>query len=136
MAYGYTDDQILDHVERAGIKWLNDSTREIMRSRQAEYRFQATVQGLARTPYGKEDSRALKDLADMIYRYIDSLTAVIEGDAENKTIGSGEKRPYIPGGPLDKETYDKIAAGTTKVMIGSGESKSWDLFAGADFIKE
>ena len=117
---------------------MDDAYGYILQSRQMDYRFTATIQGLGRTPFGKDDSKALKDLASTIYDFVDSLTDRTLGAPEKirQAVGSGEKRPFVPGGPLDKETYDRIQAGTTKVILGPGESKTWDMFADANFIKE
>lgn len=70
-AYGYTDEQILDHIELYGDKWAFDAFQYIMEDKAVYWQTLMSVMPLARTPSDKKFSKSLQ-------KYTKDLRASIE----------------------------------------------------------
>ena len=71
--YGWTNDEIADHVQLYGISWLDKTVRLIIEDRQSLYSFIASVVPLASTPMSEEAAKAMKEHSNEVYKFIDRI---------------------------------------------------------------
>ena len=74
-AYGYTDEQILDHIEEYGDKWAYDSYKYIMEDQVVYWNTLMSVVPLARTPSDKKFAKSLQKYAKDLRKSIEKMLA-------------------------------------------------------------
>jgi hypothetical protein len=117
-AYGWTDDQILDHAEIYGIADLLNIFKMIQEDKVEQWRMEMNIAPLSRTPMEKKGSSSLKDYEKKLSRVLDSLV------------------PWQKRSSSIARQRGKIEEGKTIVILEGGESSKSPLFKDAKITRE
>ena len=74
-AYGFTDEQIFDHIEKYGEDWAYDSYRFIMEDKVIYWQTMMSVMPIARTPSDKKYGKALVKYSKDLRKSIEKMFA-------------------------------------------------------------
>lgn len=140
--YGWTDIEIVAHVDQFGFMWLLDAVRKIQEDKQQERIFQYNLAPLHQTPQTKEGARSLKQQAKNLLRQIQDLTPWRYGrrgtaqPTKRETKAASRKQ----GGPqytlVDAATRERIGSGNTAVILSAGEMGNLELYKDAEVLQE
>jgi hypothetical protein len=75
IAYGYTDEQILEHIGEYGEDWALDAYRMIMEDEDRYWQLLLSVTPMARTPMDKKSGKALTKAMSTLRKEISKFLA-------------------------------------------------------------
>jgi hypothetical protein len=116
--YGWTDDVIIDHVERYGIGWVLETWMLIKEDQADHYSILMSLLPLARTPMDKKSGDAMKKYSSNVIKMLDGLTPW-----RSKRL----RERAIPRGAHD---------GKVVVILEPGEGSDNPLYANATVTRE
>lgn len=73
-AYGWTDEYIIDQIQRYGTGWFDDAIKNIMEDRQFHYKVLSRLMPLAKTPMSEKGSSAMRRYEKDVEKMLDGLT--------------------------------------------------------------
>jgi len=92
-AYGFTDEQILAHIEEYGEEWALESYRFIMEDKNLYWQTMTAVMPLARTPQDKKFAKSLRTYSKELRKTLEKTFAPW---IEQKRIAAIKKRLAEP----------------------------------------
>lgn len=74
MAYGWSDSQIFDMIERRGFEWLEESVKYIMEDKRNHYISLLQMFPVARSPMDSKSGKAIQKYYKEVAESFDSIT--------------------------------------------------------------